>query len=199
MEVSLGGLIKWQEWLLEVESGEKKIHWNRMYSLSLDTFWVHRHLLLLLFSKPCTYVLGYLSLKIWITSLPSPLPHYKKQENEVCVWVCACEYTRTRISGTHSHGREFGPVSPRLYPINEGDTRLMHWSCVFGSFSEAGIQCTKNMLARGTGMKWKNTPENVSNFFQMSRISMVLASFSVFHLVPFIVTSSNMRWVKIVF
>lgn len=99
--------------------------------------------------------------------------------------MCVCTYIFIRISGTCSHGRGLGHVPPQLRLINEGDMRLMHWSRVFGSFSQAGIQCTKNMLARGIGMEWKSTPENISNFFQMFPINLVVGMLSYFPLSTF--------------
>lgn len=74
---------------------------------------------------------------------------------------------------------------PQLYPIKEGGMKPMHLACVFGSFSEAGIQCKNNMVARGTGMEWKSTSEHVSDFFQMSLISLIVGILSCFPLSTF--------------
>lgn len=97
----------------------------------------------------------------------------------VCVWGGIHTHSPESVAHTFMAGG-LAQVFPWLYLISEGDTRPIHSPCMFGNISETGIQCTKNILARGTEMKWKSTSENVSNFFQMSPISLVVGMLSCF-------------------
>lgn len=130
-------------------------------------------------------------------SLSILILYYRKLKHEcVCMYVLA--YLITKVSVSHREGEGHVSLPDWVWSRKVACGPCLGPTCLAAS-PKAGIQCTKSMLAKGIEMEWKSTPENVSNFFHMSPISWMLAYFSVFHQIPFIVTSPNMKWLRIEF